>query len=137
MLIKQNPLFIWARSSINRAGTPLVRVCDLWPGQGAQEKCFGCGVSSRLRRGHYSDGCFPMERALGRQAACSLFTSAPEGQHSPTPAPRAKPAVVLLFLLQLHFLRAFIVRVLPSGMWMYRTATASDSKGKLCHVCLT
>lgn len=97
-------------------------------GEAHRPRCFGCGVSSRLPRGHYCHGCCPMERALGTQAACSLFTSAPEGQHPPTPVPQAKPAVVLLFLLQLHFLWDFIVHVLLYSMWMCRTAKASDSK---------
>lgn len=34
--MKPNPLLIWARSSINRVGTAVVRVCDLWSGRGAQ-----------------------------------------------------------------------------------------------------
>lgn len=111
MLIKLNPLFIWARSSINRHSLgegmwSLVRARHT--GEGALE------VVSWLHRGHYCDGSFPVEKALGKEAACTLLTSAPQGQHSPSPpVPKAKPAGLLLFPFQLHFLWDFIVRVLP------------------------
>lgn len=102
MLIKLNPLFTWARSSINRAGTAWWGCVIFGQGEAHRLRCSGCGVTSRLPRGHYCHGCCPMERALGTQAACSLFTPVLGGNtHQPSAPGQASCSALISILVTL------------------------------------
>lgn len=105
MLIKQNPLFIWARSSINRVGTALVRVCDLWPGRGTQAKALWMRCQLMASQGPLLRRLLPDGESFGQKAACSWFTSVSEGQHSPTPVPRPSQQYCFYFYFSYTFYR--------------------------------
>lgn len=133
--MKPNPLFTWARSSINRVGTAVVRVCDLWSGWGAQAKVLWMWCQLMASQVPLLWWLLPAGESFG-QTSCLLPQHLKGNTHHVQPqCPRPGQQYCFYFYFSYTFY-GISLSVCSCMAGMCWTAKASDSKWKLCRVCL-